>query len=62
MFEVIEKRRSVRCYKVTPVEDEHVMRVLEAARFGSSAANQQQCHFVVVTNPEVRKPKQSLWL
>jgi nitroreductase len=55
MFEIIEKRRSVRCYKKTPVENEKVMRVLEAARFGPSAANRQPCHFVVVTDPEVRK-------
>jgi nitroreductase len=55
VFEVVEKRRSVRCYKKTPVENEKVLRILEAARFGPSAANRQPCHFIVVTNPEVRK-------
>jgi len=55
VFEIIENRHSVRCYKKTPVENEKVMKILEAARFGPSAANRQPCYFIVVTNPEVRK-------
>jgi nitroreductase len=32
MFEVIKKRCSIHCYKKTPVENEKVMGILEAAR------------------------------
>ena len=51
----IEKRRSIRKYKGTPVSDDQALRVLEAARLSPSAANKYPCHFIVVRDPDVRK-------
>jgi nitroreductase len=52
--EVIEKRRSIRRYKDTPVPRESILKVLEAARLAPSAANRQPWHFVVVQDVEMR--------
>ncbi len=53
--DVIEKRRSIRKYKVTPVSDDQILRVLEAARLAPSAANRYPSHFIVVRDQELRK-------
>ena len=55
MFEVLQKRRSIRKYLNKPVADEKIKMVLEAARLGPSAANRQPCHVVVVTKLEVKE-------
>jgi nitroreductase len=55
VFEVLKKRRSIRKYQSKPVENEKVQKVLEAARLGPSANNQQPCHFIVVTKSEVKE-------
>jgi nitroreductase len=47
-LELIEKRYSVRAYKPTPVEDEKLERVLEAARSAPTAANRQPFRLIVV--------------
>lgn len=51
-MECIFTRRSVRRYLDTPVPDELVTRLLEAAMTAPSAHNQQPWRFVVVKNPE----------
>jgi nitroreductase len=51
----LKKRRSVRKYQTTPVEGEKITEILDAARLGPSANNQQPCYFIVVTKPEVRE-------
>jgi len=48
VFEVIEKRYSVRGYRPDPVEDEKLARVLEAARRAPTAANKQPFRVLVV--------------
>lgn len=53
--DVIERRRSVRRYQETPVPDESVRRILEAARLAPSACNNQPWHFYVVRDPETRR-------
>jgi len=53
-FEVIYSRRSVRQYKDTPVPDDVLNRVLEAARWAPSWANTQCTRYVVVKNPETK--------
>ena len=53
--DVIEKRRSIRKYKGTPVSDDQILRVLEAARLAPSAANRYPCHFIMVRDTEVRR-------
>jgi nitroreductase len=47
-----KKRYSCRSYKPDAVEDEKLMRVLEAGRIAPSAANLQPWHFMVVRSPE----------
>jgi nitroreductase len=53
--EVVKLRRSIRGYKKTPVEDDRLERVLEAARMAPTAANRQPFHIFVVRSAEVRK-------
>jgi nitroreductase len=50
IFDVIKKRRSVRKFKPTPVPDEHVTRILEAASYAPTPRNRQDWKFVVVTD------------
>jgi nitroreductase len=55
VFEAIRKRKSVRSYKDKEVEQEKLMKILEAARLAPSAANKQEWRFVVVRDKEKRK-------
>jgi nitroreductase len=41
--EVLEKRRSIRRYKDTPVPQEKILEILEAARISPSAGHRQPC-------------------
>jgi len=52
---VLEKRRSIRRYKDTPVPREKVLRMLEAARIAPSAGHRQPWHFIVVEDKETIK-------
>jgi len=54
-IELANVRRSVRGYDPRAVPEELLKSVLEAGRLAPSAANRQPWHFVVVTDPEVRK-------
>ena len=53
--EVLEKRRSIRKYKDTPIPKENILKILEAARSAPSASNRQPWNFVVVENKETIK-------
>ena len=55
VFEVIEKRRSVRKYKPLSVRNEDLKRILEAARLAPSAGNRQPWRFIVVQTSERKK-------
>lgn len=55
VFEAISKRRSIRKYKDTPVDDEKIEMILEAGRIAPSAANRQEWKFIVVKNKETRE-------
>jgi nitroreductase len=55
VFEAIEKRRSTRKYLPTPVPEDKLEKILEAARLAPSARNRQPWHFIVVTDAEKRK-------
>ena len=60
--EVIEKRRSIRKYKDTPIPRNDILKILEAARIAPSASNRQPWHFIVVENKEtIRKLAKSDW-
>ncbi|MHA1948987.1 MAG: nitroreductase family protein [Candidatus Thorarchaeota archaeon] len=54
-IEVIEKRRSIRRYKKSPIPKESIVKVLEAGRRAPSAFNNQPWHFIVVENEERKK-------
>ncbi|MCL2225934.1 MAG: nitroreductase family protein [Defluviitaleaceae bacterium] len=51
-LEIIKNRRSIRKYKPTPVSDEQVKALLEAAMLAPSACNTRPWRFVVITNRE----------
>jgi nitroreductase len=55
VFEAIAARRSVRAFLDTPVGDDVLERVMEAARLAPSARNGQEWRFVVVRDGAVRK-------
>jgi len=55
VLEVIEKRRSVRKYKLSNVPNEDLKRILEAARLAPSAGNRQPWRFIVVQTSERKK-------
>jgi nitroreductase len=55
VFEAVQRRRSVRAYYSTPIPDEKLKKILEAARLAPSAGNIQPWHFIVVTDAEKRR-------
>ncbi len=55
VFEAVQKRKSQRSYKSTPVPPEILEKLLEAGRLSPSAKNIQPWHFIVVTDPKKRK-------
>jgi nitroreductase len=50
ILEVIKKRRSVRVYKDTPLPNETIDSILEAAKYAPTARNLQQLKYKVITN------------
>jgi len=52
LFNVIKTRRTVRKFKSTPVPKEHILKILDAARFAPTAGNQQPWKFLVIQNRE----------
>jgi nitroreductase len=46
--EIIQRRRSVRSYKHEKPNEDAITRILEAAQWGPTAYNAQECRFVVV--------------
>jgi nitroreductase len=55
VFEAIKRRRSIRKYEETAVDNEKVSKVLEAARLAPSAMNRQAYAFVVTREKETIK-------
>ncbi|HUS47988.1 MAG TPA: nitroreductase family protein [Phycisphaerae bacterium] len=54
VYEAIDRRFSVRAYQDRPVEDDKLLRVLEAGRSAPSARNRQEMKLVVVRDPQQR--------
>jgi nitroreductase/ketosteroid isomerase-like protein len=52
VFTTIKNRRTVRKFKDTPVPREHILKILDAARFAPTAGNQQPWKFLVIQNRE----------
>ncbi len=55
VFEAISSRRSIRRYKSKKVGKKKLMRIIEAGRLAPSATNRQPWHFIVVTDPVIKK-------
>lgn len=55
VLEAIKKRRSIRKYKDTPVSQEIITELLEAARIAPSAYNAQPWKFMIITDREIFK-------
>jgi nitroreductase len=53
-LDLVNARQSDRKYLDAPVEEEKLMRCLEAARLAPSACNAQPWSFIVVNNPELK--------
>jgi nitroreductase len=54
-YEVIKTRRSIRSYEKTPIPEESLMCVLEAARIAPSGHNRQSWKFYVVESAEKKE-------
>ena len=52
--DAIEKRRSIRKFKLNPVPDEHIIALIEAARLAPSASNTQPWRFKIVSDDETK--------
>lgn len=55
VFEVIKKRRSIRKYQQIPVENEKIIKIVEAARLAPSASNRQPWRFVAVSDKNLNQ-------
>ena len=54
-FEDIKRRRTVRDFSDKPIPKEIIENCIKAAGTAPSGANLQPWHFVVVSNPEIKK-------
>jgi nitroreductase len=50
-FQIVKSRRSVRKFKSTPIPEEHITKILDAARSAPTSGNQQPWKFVVIQDP-----------
>ena len=48
LFDTMKSRRTVRKFKPTPVPEEHILKILDAARFAPTSGNQQPWKFLVI--------------
>jgi nitroreductase len=55
LMNLIARRASCRAYRPDPVPQEHLERILEAARLAPSACNRQPWRFAVVRQEELRQ-------
>lgn len=61
LLELIKKRCSIRKYSPTPVEDEKIEYILEAARMAPSAVNFQPWYFLIIKEEEGCKKVQECY-
>lgn len=55
VLSTIKGRRSIRKYSTQPVEEEKLLKILEAARLSPSAHNHQNWKFIIVKNPATKE-------
>ncbi|RLI30471.1 MAG: nitroreductase family protein [Candidatus Hecatellales archaeon] len=51
-WEVLKGRRSIRRYQDKPLDDQVILKILDAARYAPSARNSQPWKFIVIRNRE----------
>jgi len=54
-YDVVRRRLSVRSYRLDPVPEDVLSRILEAGRLAPSAKNYQPWKFIVARDPQVRR-------
>jgi nitroreductase len=54
LLDLINFRQSDRAYLSTPIEEDKIKHIIEAARLAPSACNAQPWKFVVINNPELK--------
>jgi len=50
----IKKRRNCRSFLAEPISNDLIVKILEAATWAPSAANNQPWEFIVITNKEIK--------
>jgi nitroreductase len=60
-WDAIRARRNVRTYADAPIPQEHLERIMEAARRTPSSRNQQGWDFVVVSDPDDLRELSKAW-
>ena len=60
-LDVIKSRRSVRQFKPDPVPEEHLLKIVDAARMAPSAGNDQPWKFVIVQDKKVIEAIREEW-
>jgi len=55
ILELIKTRRSIRKYKLDPVSEEEINKILEAGRWAPSASNRQPWRFIVLRSEETKR-------
>jgi nitroreductase len=55
LVDVVLSRRSIRHYEQKEIPKDVLDKILDAGRQAPSAANKQPWHFIVVTDPEIKK-------
>ena len=59
--QLVKKRHSVRKFKNTPVEQEKILKIMDAARLAPSAVNFQPWHFIIFRETESLKKIASVY-
>ena len=54
ILELIKTRRSIRKYKLDPIPEEEINKILEAGRWAPSASNRQPWRFIVLRSEETK--------
>lgn len=52
LFDIMKNRRTVRSYRSNPVPEEHIIRIIDAARYCPTAGNQQPWKFLIIRDIE----------
>lgn len=55
VLSLMQRRHSVRAFNGQPVSAEHLSYICEAGRWAATSSNKQARHFVLITDPELRK-------